>query len=116
MDDDALVDILQELDAQDFPIELAGYTSDDFEELLAGLTTMDDFSDAPGDGNQVDALAKPGYVYWLGGHRLICGNGTNPQDIEGLKYIDAMVNLWETLSGEKAVLLDTAHDDAFGGE
>ena len=118
MDDDALTEILQDLNDEDFPIELAGYTADEFDELLGGMTTMDDDIDDPEEEEEklVDGKAQPGYVFWLGGHRLICGNGSDPKDIESLKYVDAMVNLWEDLSGEKAVLLDIAQDEDAGGE
>ena len=60
MDTDSLAEILKDLEELNFDIELAGYTPEDLEDLLNGLTTMD-----PPDSQEeqlVDGIAKPGNV------------------------------------------------------
>ena len=76
--------------------------------------------------------SKIGQIYQLGRHRLMCGDSTNPDDVEKLmdgniadisaeqngrtayvmeydpKYVDVIIDRWEQFTGEKAVLL---HDD-----
>lgn len=119
METDSLTEILQELENEGFDIELAGYTEEDLEKLLEDFTTMDSEEPEEEEEELVDGKARPGNVYWLKGHRLICGLGTDPEDIETLKYIDAMVKLWEDLSGEKAVLVDPPQEpenEAVGGD
>lgn len=118
METDSLTEILQELKEEGFDIELAGYTSEDLEKLLEDFTTMDPPEDQEEEEKLVDGIAQPGNVYWLKGSRIICGLGTEPEDIENLKYIDAMVELWEELSGEKAVLVapQEPENEAVGGD
>ena len=116
MDTDSLAEILKDLEELNFDIELAGYTPEDLEDLLNGLTTMD--TPESQEEDLVDGIAKPGNVYWLKGSRIICGLGADPEDLENLKYIDAMVKLWEDLSGEKAVLVtpQEPQNEAVGGD
>lgn len=57
---------------------------------LEGLTNADD---APGLSDE--PVARPGEIWQLGDHRLMCGDSTNPVDVERL------------MNGEKASLLAT---------
>lgn len=88
MENDALADILQEIDTDEFPIELTGYTQEEFEQLLDGMTTMDeeiDDSEDDFDGTvPVEPKAKRGDIYILGRHRLMCGDSTSVSDMDEL--------------------------------
>lgn len=63
------------------------FDQDDLDELLAvtelepeeGNTDPDDVPDAP-----EDPITKPGDLWILGNHRLLCGDSTNPQHVERL--------------------------------
>jgi DNA modification methylase len=63
------------------------FNQDDLDELLSvtelepeeGNTDPDDVPEAP-----EDPITKPGDVWLLGNHRLLCGDSTNPQHVERL--------------------------------
>ena len=63
------------------------FESDDLDELLAvtelepeeGNTDPDDVPETP-----EDPITKPGDLWILGNHRLLCGDSTNPQHVEKL--------------------------------
>ena len=63
------------------------FTKEDLDELfnvtsedpVEGNTDPDDVPDAP-----EDPITKPGDLWILGGHRLLCGDSTNPQHVERL--------------------------------
>ncbi len=55
-----------------------------------GLTDADAVPSMP-----IDAKCKPGDLWIMDGHRLVCGDSTNPQHVEKL------------MAGEKAVLMNT---------
>lgn len=89
MDNDTLVELLQDLQDEDFDLELAGYTAEDMDELLKDLTTMDDeqedtFEDEFAVEVNDEPKAKRGDIYQLGNHRLMCGSSTDPEDIAKL--------------------------------
>jgi site-specific DNA-methyltransferase (adenine-specific) len=83
--DDAKLPLeLIELQKLDFDLGLTGFGDDDLQRLLAppgteGLTDPDDVPEAP-----EEPVTKPGDVWKLGRHRLICGDSTNPETIRRL--------------------------------
>ena len=101
MDNDTLAELLQELNDQYYDIELAGYTEEDLEGLLAELTTMDEEGAETVEDEYDDEIpdaprARRGDVYQLGIHRLMCGSSTDANDIAKL------------MDGEKAKILFTS--------
>lgn len=83
--DDAMLkaelDVLKE---EGFEIGLTGFSDDEIEALLdvevvEGNTDPDDVPEAP-----VDPITKPGDLWILGNHRLMCGDSTSLQDVERL--------------------------------
>lgn len=69
-----------ELNAEGFDIGLIGFGDDVLAGLLGettqGLTDPDDVPDAP-----EDPVTKPGDVWVLGKHRLVCGDSTSADDV-----------------------------------
>ncbi len=61
-----------------FPDELADLLAGD-DEPLAGLTDPDDVPDVPDD-----PITKPGDVWLLGEHRVMCGDSTVATDVDRL--------------------------------
>ena len=118
METDSLTELLTELNNEGYDIELAGYTAEDLDQLLENFTTEDPEAPEGEEETMVEGIAQPGNVFWLKGSRIICGLGTEPEDLENLKYIDAMVELWEELTGEKAVLVAPQEplNEAVGGD
>ena len=79
IDDKQLLDLLVELDSE-IPTELAGFNADDIEALLMAMngTTApdeDDIDDIP--ELQQTYISKPGDIWNLGPHRLLCGSATD---------------------------------------
>jgi DNA modification methylase len=86
-DTDLLRGELQDLAEQDFDLSLIGFSDHeladllpDIEELPAeGLTDADDVPEAP-----EEPVTKPGDVWLLGKHRVMCGDSTAVTDVERL--------------------------------
>ena len=84
-DDELLKLELAELKAADFDLDLVGFTDKEIEELLngdesgGGLTEDDAIPEAP-----VDPVSRPGDLWILGNHRLLCGDSTILSDVERL--------------------------------
>src|SRR5690606_9716761 len=85
---------LTELQAFDFDLGLIGFTDDELASLTAdqsvGLTDPDEIPETP-----VEPVAKPGDVWLLGKHRLMCGDSTSVDDMEKLTA-QQMVDMWLT--------------------
>lgn len=64
--------------------ELAGYTAKDIENLLGDVKpdTVDDGADA--EEKEFPAVCRPGDLWHLGRHRLLCGSATNEADVSRL--------------------------------
>lgn len=80
-------EILKDIkDSGDIELEISAFTEDALNELLA--QTQD--SEAKEDNFDVDAAAekepfvKPGDIWLLGRHRVMCGDSTKPDDVEML--------------------------------
>lgn len=84
-DEGKLVLELAALQGMDFDLSLTGFSSDDLDRLLGepnatgGAGDLDAVPDPP-----ADPVTKSGDLWLLGGHRLLCGDATNPADVERL--------------------------------
>ena len=83
-DDDLLIKEIMVLKAIDFDINALGFTPEQLSELLAprpteGLTDPDDVP-APPD----EPTTKPGDLWVLGEHRLLCGDSSSAADVDRL--------------------------------
>jgi DNA modification methylase len=85
---------LSELAGFEFDLALTGFEPDELAAFLAeeteGLTDPDDVPDLP-----EEPVSKPGDLYVLGKHRLLCGDSTNADDVIRL------------MAGKKATLMAT---------
>ena len=91
--DDALLTLeLDDLKLADFDLSLTGFDADEIDALLADSHTD---AEQPGDGNPPDAaddvpevpanpVSRPGDVWALGPHRLICGDAADATAIAAL--------------------------------
>lgn len=75
---------LAELQGMDFDLGLLGFDQDELAKLLdpgvqEGLTDPDEIP-APPD----EAITKPGDLWILGEHRLLCGDSSKPNDLDRL--------------------------------
>jgi DNA modification methylase len=75
---------LKDLRASEFDLSLLGFDADELSLILdpsgaLGLTDPDDVP-APPDA----AITRPGDLWTLGDHRLLCGDSSNPDDVDRL--------------------------------
>ena len=94
-DNDLLTIELNDLLADDFALEILGFDKDELAALLEpevveGLTDEDDAPALPDEPK-----TKPGDIYKMGKHRLMCGDSTSIQHLEQLCEEQA-VDMWLT--------------------
>jgi ParB-like chromosome segregation protein Spo0J len=84
-DNELLAEELLQLQAEGFDIALAGFTDDELEDLLP------DVIEATPDGDEdavpevpAEPVTKPGDVWVLGKHRLMCGDSTSVDAVDKL--------------------------------
>ena len=82
-DDDKLVQELAELRDVDFDLGLSGFSAEDLRRLLEppaeGLTDPDDVPEPPDE-----PVTKPGDLWLLGQHRVLCADSGKPEDVDRL--------------------------------
>ena len=83
-DYDLLPRELAELQKMDFDLNLTGFSAEDLLRLLdapatAGLADPDDIPEPPDQ-----ATTRPGDLWLLGRHRLLCGDSGQPKDVDRL--------------------------------
>jgi DNA modification methylase len=79
-DEDLLVEELRALKDLDFDLELIGFDLDELHDLLDDETVEEVAAPAPPD----DPVSRPGDLWILGNHRLLCGNSANVNDVHRL--------------------------------
>jgi 16S rRNA G966 N2-methylase RsmD len=91
-----LKDILQEIDTGEFDIEITGFDSKEIEDLINQLHQPEDgLTDDDEVPEPQESICKPGDLWVLGEHRLLCGDATVVTDVERL------------MGGEKADMVFT---------
>jgi DNA modification methylase len=95
-DPQALASLLDSLKAEN-ALDGVGFTDEEVEELLADLhSDPDALIEDPGpDEPPANPVTRPGDLWILGTHHLLCGDSTKPEDIQ------------RVLGGEKATLLSS---------
>jgi DNA modification methylase len=98
-----LKDILEEIDTGDLDMEITGFGMDEIALMMEDAhpeVTEDEVPEVP-----VDAITKPGDLWLLGEHRVLCGDSTSEADVSRL------------MNGEKAdmVFTDPPYNIGFGG-
>lgn len=85
---------LADLKEFDFDLELTGFSDDELAKLLPdkaeGNTDPDEIPEVP-----ADPITKPGDVWRMGKHRLVCGDSTSVDDMEKLTA-GQLVDMWLT--------------------
>jgi hypothetical protein len=97
-DEPALARLLKDLREED-ALEGIGYSDDEIDALLADLDEGDvsptEVDDPGPEEPPVNPVSRPGDLWVLGNHRLLCGDATSGEDIARL------------LNGDRAALLST---------
>jgi len=96
-DDEMLALEIKDLQEEDFDISLLGFEDAELEKIMAavaeevqGLTDEDAVPETP-----EEPVTKPGDIYQLGKHRLMCGDATRIDELERLCN-GQMVDMWLT--------------------
>jgi ParB-like chromosome segregation protein Spo0J len=89
-DKDKLAELLTELDGSEFDVTLTGFDAAEIDELLNAFyskeAVQDDF-DVDEEHDKIKAkgaVSKPGDIWKLGVHRLMCGDSTSEVDFAKL--------------------------------
>ena len=88
IDDTMLASLLSEINTADFDVNLTGFSDKQIDNLLADFNTAevkeDGFDPAAAAAEIKEPITKPGDVWQLGRHRLMCGDATKLGDVEKL--------------------------------
>jgi len=93
--DDAMLRIeLQSLQEDGFNLDITGFDADALAEIMAGEETTIDGQTDDDAVPEVSAtpISRPGDVWGLGNHRLVCGDATDPKSY-GLLMADAQADM-----------------------
>jgi DNA modification methylase len=96
-DDDALARILAELRAKEVDLLAGtGFGEAEIDALIRSAQGLPEAGVDPGPGEPPDdPVSKPGEVYKLGCHRLLCADSTKPEDVQRL------------MDGQRAIMMNT---------
>lgn len=87
IDNTKIADLLAEMETEEVPVILSGYNEDEIENLLAAIEGDGD-SEADGVDNEQPPpqipMSKPGDLWLLGDHRVICGSATERDTVKRL--------------------------------
>lgn len=93
IDQEELMQLVADLDTLDYDTGLLGYSDKSVAEMLAEYAKQDvkedDFDVDAAAAEIVEPQSKPGDIYKLGRHRLMCGDSTSEADV--LKLMDGSV-------------------------
>jgi DNA modification methylase len=101
-DEDLLRLELEDLSAMDFDLSLTGFDEGEIEKLLTAVVTHPDEGEIEADLDDevpeapANPVSRPGDVWAMGAHRLICGDASDPSIIDAL------------MQGERALLCFTS--------
>ncbi len=75
---------MEALEEQDFPLKITGFQEKELEKLLKGLSqkTILDPDETPELPEK--ATTRPGDLWILGDHRVLCGDGRRSEDLTGV--------------------------------
>ncbi|MBE2259523.1 MAG: ParB N-terminal domain-containing protein, partial [Rhodobacteraceae bacterium] len=96
-DDDLLRLELEELKLDDFDLALTGFDADQLLEIMAGEETTNEGQtddDAVPEAPETP-VSRPGEVWVLGKHRLLCGDATQEGSYQALLGSDRVSMVWQ---------------------
>lgn len=74
---------LLELDAANIDMDLTGFTAEELEDLMAPVQKVEPKADEDSvPGARSETISKPGDIWQLGRHRLMCGDSTVIESVE----------------------------------
>jgi ParB-like chromosome segregation protein Spo0J len=83
-DDTVLTELLDHLKHEGFDLDDAGFTDAELEAMLKAEQEPEDIEEDEVPEPPADPVTKPGDLWLLGEHRLLCGDSTKAEDVERL--------------------------------
>jgi len=83
-DYEKLKDLLQELDTGELDLELTGFDMGEIEDLMTQFHVPGEIIEDEVPEPPEEPITKPGDLWILGRHRLLCGDATKKEDVERL--------------------------------
>jgi len=87
-DEVTLAELVAEIDATNFDVELTGFDSNELDALLSPQGVVEDNFDTEKAKKEIEerggAVTRRGDIWLLGEHSLLCGDSTCPEDFEKL--------------------------------
>ncbi len=81
----ALADLLSDLQQSGYDLGATGFDAAEIDDLFSSVNDKDaKDDDFDADPDAAKPLAKPGDLWMLGRHRLLCGDSTKPEDVDFL--------------------------------
>jgi len=119
-DYEKLKDLLQELDTGEFDLELTGFDMEEIEDLMTRFHVPEEIIEDDVPEPPKEPITKPGDLWLLGRHRLLCGDATDPELVSKLMenqladmiFTDPPYNVDYKGSAGK-IMNDNMTDDAF---
>lgn len=91
-DERALASLLADLQTRELDLALTGFASSDLDSLLRDLVTSIDPDEVP--PLPLEPQSRPGEIYQLGCHRLLCGDATDPSAVAELRQGESAEVMW----------------------
>ena len=82
--EEALANILAELDGESFDLGLTGFNEREIEDIRASLEQVTEASEEGDESCEAPAITQAGDLICLGEHRLLCGDCTDLKSLERL--------------------------------
>ena len=83
-DMDKLKDVIEDLSEQGFDLDLTGFDASELDDIMQSFKSEGEIvEDEPPDPPE-EPVTKPGDLWLLGNHRLLCGDAKSLEDIERL--------------------------------
>ena len=101
IDEKKLAEIFADIDTEEIPMEMTGYTEEEVENIVSALSEAleenkpEEADDVPETPEPANMITQKGDLWILGRHRLLCGDSTNMTDVSAL------------MGGEKADMVFT---------
>lgn len=83
-DYEKLKNLLEELDTGEFDLELTGFDMEEIEDLMTQFNVPEEIVEDEAPEPPEEPITKPGDLWILGRHRLLCGDATKKEDVERL--------------------------------
>lgn len=85
MDNDKLAEILKDLqETENFNMDLTGFDEDALADLIGEQLTSDEIEENEVPETQETVFTRPGDLFILGDHCLLCGDSTKVDDVNRL--------------------------------